>query len=78
MKKYIPIESKIRTSAGHIDYGYLDFQVHKIVEDMIISAEQDAYTQGRKDEFNKSIEVLRGIDRQVAELYINCMLGVEQ
>lgn len=77
-KEYIPKESKIRNSAGNIDYGYLDVQIHKIVENMVMFAEHDAYTQGRKDEFNKSVEVLRGIDRQVAELYIDCMLGVEK
>lgn len=78
MKEYIAKESKIRNSAGNIDYGYLDFKIHKIVEEMVVFAELDAYVRGRKDEFNKSVEVLRGIDRQVAELYIDCMLGVEQ
>lgn len=55
MKEYIAKESKIRNSVGNIDYGYLDFQIHKNVEDMIISAEQDAYKQGRKSALNEFI-----------------------
>lgn len=47
MKEYVSKESKI--SASNIDYNYLDFQIHKIVENMIVFAELDAYVQGRED-----------------------------
>lgn len=38
----------------------------------------NVYMQGKRETFDKSIEVLRGIDNQVAELYIDCMLGMEK
>lgn len=59
MKEYIAKESKIRNSAGNIDYGYLDIQLHKIVGNMIMSAEYDGYKQGRKEALNEAFELFR-------------------